>query len=151
MSRRALPTIERRPEVPWPAIIEALRVAGISTRRIGDAIALSHSTVNTWKRGAKPNFEDGAAFLALAWRERHMLPAELAAHGEPRNLDLPAYFRGGTPDERRRSVDRRRQQIDAAKPRAEISAPVGLVGDASPWSSLDSVTQLWRGVCTAPA
>ncbi|MDP9123508.1 MAG: hypothetical protein M3N82_02735 [Pseudomonadota bacterium] len=151
MPRHTLPLIERCPEMPWPAIIEALRVAGISTRCIGSALALSHSTIATWKRGARPNYEDGAAFLVLAWRERDLLPPELAAHCEPRIVDLPPRFRFESHDQPRRSVGREHQHGHAPRPRAEISAAVVVPDEASPWSALDSVTQLWRGACAVPA
>ena len=151
MASLRLPLLQRRPEVPWPAIIEALRAGGISTRRIGAAIALPHSNVDGWKRGARPNYEDGLAFLALAWQNRDLLPPELAAHCEPRSVDLPPGFRGEPRTDRRRSVDRLRRQPIDPKPHAEVTAHAVEVDEPSPWSALDSVTQLWRGTCAEPA
>jgi hypothetical protein len=149
MARPRLPFLPRRPEVPWPAIIEALRAGGISTRRIGDAIALSHSTIQGWKRGAKPNFEDGQALLALAWRERDLLPSELVMHCEPRNVDLPARFRGEPVDEPRRSVAGERRHVPT--PHAEPKPAVDLPVESPPWVALDSLALLWRSTCATPA
>ncbi len=60
-----LQLICRDPEVDWPALIRQMRAAGLSLRKIGRAIAKSHSTIQKWERGSCPNFEDGKALLQL--------------------------------------------------------------------------------------
>lgn len=151
MPRLTLPLIVRRPGVPWPTLIETLRVAGISTRRMGAALALSHNTIEGWRRGARPNFEDGKAFLALAWKNRDLLPPELALHCEPPEFELPARFLGAPSPERKAQPKKRTEAggpLHVRHARAEaqegpLAARSG-VGEVPPATSeIDALMRAW--------
>lgn len=64
--RRSLTLLQRQPPIIWANVIDAMMEAGFSLRQIGSALAVPHSTVQTWRgRGSCPNYEDGRALLQL--------------------------------------------------------------------------------------
>ena len=151
MPRLSLPLIVRRPEVPWPAPIETLRVAGIRTRRMGAAVALSHTTIWRWRRGTRPDFEGGKALLALAWKNRDLLPSDPALHCESRVFELPARFLD-VPSQERKARPKLRTEAggpllvrhDRAEAQERPWAPRSDIGEASSATSeIDALMRAW--------
>lgn len=75
MTLPELGLLHREPPMRWAVIITAMQDAGYSLRQIGSALAVPHSTVQAWQRGACPNFEDGRALLTLFELARPFVPS----------------------------------------------------------------------------
>lgn len=57
--------VYRKPEIRWPVLIAEMQDAGFSLRALADALDVPKTTLQSWKAGREPGYEDGRALLEL--------------------------------------------------------------------------------------
>lgn len=57
--------VDQMEPINWASLINALVRLGISMKRIGLTVSVSHETVRGWRDGSIPNYEAGRKLLVM--------------------------------------------------------------------------------------